>query len=148
MSFRVVVGQGSCGIAAGANKVYDALAEQLADSAVGLGIAGCIISTIISLSATNLIFDPLIIHKHALKQSARPYFRRNLTYFLVVLIAGVLSWWVCGLIPLDGIWGFIVRGCICVAIPGVLFILCFCRTEEFRFLINTARDLLRRPKAQ
>ncbi len=42
MSVRIVVGQGSCGIAAGANKVYDALAEQLAESAVALGIAGCI----------------------------------------------------------------------------------------------------------
>ncbi len=42
MSYRVVVGQGSCGIAAGANKVYDVLAEALAQSDVTLGIAGCI----------------------------------------------------------------------------------------------------------
>lgn len=111
-----------------------------------LGIAGCIISTIISLSATNLIFDPLIIHKHALKQSARPYFRRNLVYMIVVLVAGVLAWWVCRLIPLEGILGFIVRGCVCVAIPGILFILCFFRTEEFRFLVDTATSLLRRPR--
>lgn len=111
-----------------------------------IGIAGCILSTIISLSATNLIFDPMIIHKHALKQSSRPYFLRNLAYLCVFLVAGVLTWWVCGLIPLEGIPGFIVRGCICVAIPGILFVLCFFRTEEFRFLLSTVKALLHRTK--
>lgn len=42
MSYRVVVGQGSCGIAAGANKVYDVLADALAQSDVQLCISGCI----------------------------------------------------------------------------------------------------------
>ncbi len=42
MNYRVVVGQGSCGIAAGANKVYDVLADALSQSNVTLGIAGCI----------------------------------------------------------------------------------------------------------
>lgn len=42
MSYRVVVGQGSCGIAAGANKVYDVLADALSQSDVTLGISGCI----------------------------------------------------------------------------------------------------------
>ena len=39
---RIVIGEGSCGIAAGAQKVYDALAPLLADSDVTLGITGCI----------------------------------------------------------------------------------------------------------
>ncbi len=42
MKYRVVVGQGSCGIAAGANKVYDVLADALAQSDVQLCISGCI----------------------------------------------------------------------------------------------------------
>lgn len=42
MSYRVVVGQGSCGIAAGAAKVYDVLADALSQSDVTLHIAGCI----------------------------------------------------------------------------------------------------------
>ncbi len=40
---KIVVGQGSCGLAAGAGKVYDALNEQLsAVSGAELGITGCI----------------------------------------------------------------------------------------------------------
>ncbi len=42
MSIRIAVGQGSCGIAAGAAKVFAALEQQLAGSAVSLGTVGCI----------------------------------------------------------------------------------------------------------
>lgn len=42
MSYRILVGEGSCGIAAGAAKVYDALRPLLADSSVTLGVTGCI----------------------------------------------------------------------------------------------------------
>ena len=39
---RIVIGEGSCGIAAGASKVHSALSEALDGSSVSIGIAGCI----------------------------------------------------------------------------------------------------------
>lgn len=39
---KIIVGQGSCGIAAGAAKVYDALKKSLDTSKASLGITGCI----------------------------------------------------------------------------------------------------------
>ena len=43
MSARIVVGQGSCGLAAGAGAVYAALESKLtADVAASLSITGCI----------------------------------------------------------------------------------------------------------
>ena len=39
---KIKVGQGSCGIAAGAEKVYSALKTALADSNASLGVTGCI----------------------------------------------------------------------------------------------------------
>lgn len=110
-----------------------------------LGMAGCLVSTIIAALTVNLIVDPLIIHKHALKQSPKMYFVRNIVYKIVLIAAGLLSWWVCGLIPLDGILGFIVKGCLCVLIPSLVFTLCFFRTDEFRYLLNTVISLLRKP---
>lgn len=112
-----------------------------------LGPAGCVISTIVAGLTTNMIFDPIIIHKHGLKQSARPFFLRNLLYAAVVAVAGILSWFVCSLIPLAGLTGFIVHGCVCVALPSAVFALCFHRTEEFRFLWSTAVGLLPGHKA-
>jgi len=42
MMFKIVVGQGSCGIAAGAGKVYAALEKEIAGKNTTLGITGCI----------------------------------------------------------------------------------------------------------
>ena len=39
---KILVGQGSCGIAAGAQKVYSALEKALQNSGAQLGITGCI----------------------------------------------------------------------------------------------------------
>lgn len=107
-----------------------------------LGPIGCVISTIVAGLTTNMIFDPIIIHKHALKTSVRPYFLRNALYSIVVIVAGLISWWVCSLILLDGFLGFIVHGCVCVAIPCCVFTACFFRTVEFKFLLNTVKTML------
>ncbi len=39
---RIVIGEGSCGIAAGASKVHTKLSQALAGSGIDIGIAGCI----------------------------------------------------------------------------------------------------------
>ena len=39
---RIVIGEGSCGIAAGASRVHNALSEALKGSGISIGIAGCI----------------------------------------------------------------------------------------------------------
>ena len=110
-----------------------------------VGIAGCIISTNCA-AVVNLIFDPVVIHKAALKCSPAGYFFKNLLYKLLTAAAGLLSWWLCGRVPLGGVPGFMVRGCVCVAVPSAVFTVCFFRSLEFRFLTNTARDLLARKR--
>ena len=111
-----------------------------------LGIAGCVVSTIIAALTTNLLIDPYIIHKYALKQSSKPYYIRNLFYKLILVIAGLLSWRVCVIIPLGGIFGFIVKGCVCVIIPSAVLAGCVFRTSEFRFLFKTILSLVTRKK--
>ncbi len=39
---RIVIGEGSCGIAAGASKIHTALSAALSDSNISIGISGCI----------------------------------------------------------------------------------------------------------
>lgn len=107
-----------------------------------LGIAGCVVGTIVANQTTYLIFDPMVICRSALQQSPRRYYLTNILYKAVALAAGVTSWWICALIPLTGIWGFLVHGCVCVGVPSAIFFLCYHRTEEFHFMLHTVRDLL------
>lgn len=112
------------------------------------GILGCVVSTIVAGLTTNMIFDPIIIYRYALKQSVKPYFLRNLLYVIVVAAAGAASWWVCSLVPLTGIPGFAIRGLFCVFIPSGIFVLCFHQTREFKTLFNTAKELFLRSGRQ
>ena len=109
-----------------------------------IGIAGCVVSTIIAHQFTYLLVDPWVIWRRALQTSPWGYYLRNILYRLVIAAAGVLCWWLCARIPTGGVAGFILRGCVCALVPGVLFPLCFCRTQEFRFFTRTARELLGR----
>lgn len=106
-----------------------------------LGAAGCVLGTITASLTTTLLVDPIIIHKHALKQSPLPYFGRNILYILATVAAGLAAWWVCRQIPLDGILGFIVHGCVCVIVPSALFALMFCWSREFHYLMQTLKTM-------
>ncbi len=107
-----------------------------------IGIAGCVVSTIIAHGGTFLTVDPWVIWRRVLHTAPWGYYLRNLVYKLVTAAAGLACWGLCARIALGGIGGFILRGCVCVAVPSVFYAVCFCRTEEFRFLASTARSLL------
>ena len=61
---KIVIGEGSCGIAAGAQKVYDALAPLLNDTDIDLGITGCIgmcfLEPIVDLYDKGLLLKRLV----------------------------------------------------------------------------------------
>ncbi len=61
---KIVIGEGSCGIAAGAQKVYDALAPLLNGTDINLGITGCIgmcfLEPIVDLYDKGLLLKRLV----------------------------------------------------------------------------------------
>lgn len=109
-----------------------------------LGPIGCVISTVVAGLTTNMIFDPIIIHRYALDQPVMPFFARNGLYAVVTVAAGLAAWWICGLVPVAGVVGFLLRGCLCVLVPSAVYTLCFFRTTEFRFLLKTALSLVKK----
>jgi O-antigen/teichoic acid export membrane protein len=127
---------------------YRPIASILVNLAVSIatvpywGMGGCVVGTIVSALTTDLLIDPWVIHKHALKKSPLPYYLKNVLYTCVVLVAGVLSWWLCRLVTVSGLLGFLIHGVICVVVPCGVFTLCFFSTEEFRYLVGTVKTLL------
>lgn len=109
-----------------------------------IGIAGCVVSTIAAHCLVNLIVDPVIIHKYALKASVAPYFLRNAWYAVVVVAGGLASWLACRAVSLAGWLGFFVHGFLCVGITGGIMMLAFWKTEEFRYLLDAAKPILSR----
>lgn len=109
-----------------------------------MGIAGCVVGTIAAYLSSNLLFDPPLIYKKVLGLPLRRYFLTNLAYDAVTAGALAASWWLCSLIALEGWLGFFVHGCVCVGVTGGIFLLCYCRTEELRYILQAGKQLLRR----
>ncbi len=109
-----------------------------------VGLAGPVIGTIVANISTIMIFDPIVIMKHGLHIPYRNYFLKNALYYLVTLIAGGLAWFVCSLLPSGTVFLFILRGCTCVAVSAIVYLIAFGRSREMRILLSFLPEKFRK----
>ena len=109
-----------------------------------IGIPAIVIATIISPLATFIWYDPLVIYKNTFKKSTLEFWLKNLQYVIAIGVACVLSKIVCDFTPGKGMISVIIDGGICVLTSSVVFGVIFFRTEEFRYLVGSAKNLFKR----
>lgn len=110
-------------VMAGTNLISNLITVQF------IGIWGIVLSTILSL-LVSIPWETYTVFKYVFKRSPKEY-ALSLVQFLVVLtIACAITLGVCQ-IASQGIAAILIRGCICVVIPNVIFFLAFRKREEF-----------------
>lgn len=116
------------------------------------GLFGIYFATTLSRLCTNLWYDPYKLFKHGFHMSARPYAKRYFSDLLVLCAAGGLCLLLCQLVELPLGIRVIYRSVVCSLVPNAVFLLCFHRSEEFRYLREIAervvKKLLRRSGRQ
>lgn len=123
---------------------YKAVVEAVLNLIVSIflvqkfGTVGVFIGTFISTIFTSAWVEPYVLHKHHLKTSCASYF---LHYFLYIGIMAVI-WYgtdiLCVMVSGGTFFILIKRLIICMIVPNLLLLLFYCRTKEFRFLIDKA----------
>lgn len=94
-----------------------------------IGIWGIVLSTILSL-LVSIPWETYTVFKHVFKRSPKEY-ALSLVQFLVVLpIACAVTLGICQICS-EGIPAILIRGCICIVVPNVIFFLAFRNREEF-----------------
>lgn len=96
-----------------------------------LGIVGVLLSTVLSFL---LIGIPWLIHNIfavIFRRSPIEYIKRLLLYVAVTAVACGGCYWLCDLVPWQGIAGLFVRGMICMVVTNVIFFASCCRLQEF-----------------
>lgn len=66
---------------------------------------------------------------------------------MVTLVAGIVTWYVCGLVDGSNITSFAVKLMelmVCLIIPNVIFLLTFSWTKEFRYLRNIVMQVIKK----
>lgn len=129
---------------------YKPLVEALINLVVSLylgrrmGTAGVFLGTLVSIVTTSLWVEPLMLYRHFLNTSIKPYFRRYGLYAGVTLLLWYGEDLVCRRIT-GAPWGVCVkRLAFCVVVTNLAYLLLYHRVREFRLLMEKARGLLRR----
>lgn len=109
-----------------------------------LGTVGVFLGTAISTVTTSLWVEPLMLYRHFLGSSAKPYFRRCGLFASVTF----LLWYGVDLLCRGvggGLWAVCLkRLAICVLVTNPAYLLLYHRRREFRLLLDKARLLLSR----
>lgn len=107
-----------------------------------IGISGIILSTVFSLFV-SIPWENYTIFRYVFHRSSKPYYGRMFLSALTMLLAGAVTLWLCSLQG-EGIHAFLLKGCICLIVPNVIFAVLNCRRQEFREMMNMVKRILKR----
>lgn len=106
-----------------------------------LGIIGVLLASIISSVFVSTLYEAWAIYRHGFHRPLRLFVRRYLTY-VAVAAAGIFSAFaICGLISFSGVFAFLVKGVIGVAVPFALYLAFFFRSREYREFWGIVKSL-------
>lgn len=109
-----------------------------------IGVAGVFVGTVISTVVVPLWVEPLVLHKHYFKSGLKTYFFKYFLFASVTAVAGVLAYFVCSLLPIYGIWWFILKCVICFATTAVVYLLAYFKTSEFKNGLSMIRNIFKK----
>lgn len=107
-----------------------------------IGISGIILSTVFSL-LISIPWENYTIFKYVFHRSSKAYYGKMLLSAVTMLIAGATTLWLCSLFG-DGIGALLLRGCVCIVVPNVLFVAFNFKRPEFKDTLLFAKRILKR----
>lgn len=130
---------------------YKSVVEALFNLAVSValaqrwGVEGIMAGTLVSTLAFPFWCEPLILYGRGLHMPAGEYFKAYGMRLAVTGAAGALTWLLCGMTG-SGPAGFLGKGLFCAAVPNLVYLAVYRRTEEFRCLKEMAESRMKRAR--
>ena len=111
-----------------------------------IGVNGIIIGTIISGIIAPIWSEPLILFKHYFKKSVWNYFKTFIIDALIMIVVGAICYFVCSFIPDGGIWLLIAKFATCVPLCGILLLIAYLPSKEFKQTLSTFKSFIKKSK--
>ncbi len=102
---------------------------------LNLGIYGVLFGTTVSMVSVCIWWEAMAVHKYLFKKSVKGYAGNYIKHLITAAIGGFGAYFVCRLIPMQGILGLLVSGIVSVIIAVMLIVLLYCRTTQFKNLV-------------
>lgn len=98
-----------------------------------LGVAGIVLSTIISIVFIEFVWATKVLYKNYFKkEKISTYFIWQAIYALTTIAIAIITYFICSRVVGDGILSLIIKILICIVIPNVLYFICYNKTEYFK----------------
>lgn len=110
-------------VMAGTNLISNLIMVQF------IGIWGIVLSTILSL-LVSIPWETYTVFKYVFKRSPKEYAVSLVQFLAVLTVACAVTLGICQICS-EGIPAILIRGCICLVVPNVIFFLAFRKREEF-----------------
>lgn len=108
-----------------------------------VGIFGVFLGTFVCHFIKELNVLPMIVYKNIFKMKTWKYQRVVLLYMAITASITALTYYLCGLVSVSNMYlDLILRCIICVIVPNLLIVICFFRTDEFRYAIDLVKTII------
>ena len=128
---------------------YRTIAESILNIVLNLvlgyffGVPGIIIGTLISLLIIGIGYGSQILFKHYfVHYKVSRFLLQHATYALVTIVIGVITYFACSFINLDGVWGLVAKGAVCVVLPNLMYLVIYRNTKIYKEAVGFIKKLL------
>ena len=108
------------------------------------GIPGIIYATIISRFITIWWFDAYIVFKHTFNEKPYKYLRDYIIKLLLIILIGMLTYWVCSLHHLAGIYAVIANFSISLVTVSLFIFVFFFKNSDFIQVKNLIISIIKK----
>ncbi len=106
------------------------------------GVQGVLFATAASIGLITLPSDLSVLFKYYFRTSPVLYILKYLLFMCIATASALVSCKLCGFIEGTRIVGLIIRLSICLIVPNAFFTIAFFRTDNFKSLLGTIKQLL------
>ena len=111
-----------------------------------IGMAGVLLSTIIIFITITIPIENHVTFNSYFKRSPKQYYLNMTKYLLAFIALSAITYFLCGLITIQGIPGLLLKLLICVLFPNIGFAALFYRTDGFIYLVGIISKIINKVK--
>lgn len=108
------------------------------------GVIGVFIGTTITQLFVNVWVEAYVVFRHGFQKPIQMFLKEYIIQNIVFITSLVLTCSLCSFLSRNSFWNFIMKILICIIVPNGLICIIYGRTHEFQYVLELARQLLKK----
>ena len=118
------------------NLVFDVVLGRV------FGVFGIYVATLIARMCTNLWYEPYVVYRYGLGKNPLLYLGRYCVFTVILVFTGGICYFLCSMCNFTVGLNILLKCVICTIIPNGVFVFCFWKTSEFKYLRERAQTII------